>query len=101
MLENEFTVQIDCMLEDLMPGFLQNRQTDISSLEKMYAAQDLEGIKRLGHHLKGVGPNYGFQKLGEMGAAIEIAACHGKLDSIGLIIQRMREYMSRVKIQYC
>ncbi len=100
MQEDEYTVYINPILEDLMPGFLQNRQNEVISLEQMCLSRDFDSIKRLGHQLKGVGPNYGFQKLGEMGAAIELAADHRKIESINLIIQAIRNYLAHLKIQF-
>ena len=67
-------VQIDKFIEDLIPGFLNNRRDDIQSLREGVEAGDMPLLERLGHTMKGTGAGYGFDKISEIGEAIEGAA---------------------------
>lgn len=71
--QSDDTVYVDEMLQDLVPGFMQNRRNEFAEFEKMYAAKDFESLARMGHKLIGTGYNYGFQKLGDLASDLEKA----------------------------
>ncbi len=93
-------VTVDRILEDLIPGFLKNRQADVEAFEKMYAELDFDSILRLAHQLKGVGPNYGFHELGQMALVIEEAAKQKNAEPIKVTVDQIRYYIKNVKIEF-
>jgi len=59
MSEEKIVVHVDIDLEDLIPGFLDNRQKDIRNLESALQENDFETLRSIGHNLKGVGGGCG------------------------------------------
>lgn len=98
MSADKITVIIDKDLEDLIPGFLENRNKDISSLKEALAQGKLETLKSIGHSLKGVGGGYGFDQLSEIGAEIERLAKSGETVGIDALIEQMADYLIRIEI---
>jgi len=100
MSEDKIVVNIDIDLEDLIPGFMENRQTDLQKLEQALEDQDYETLRSIGHNLKGVGGGYGFHDMTAMGAAIEEGAKENKLEIIKENVTKLSHYLSNVEIVY-
>ena len=100
MSEARITVTVDEDLEELIPGFLENRKKDISLLSEALASGDIAQIQSIGHSIKGVGGGYGFDGLSELGAQIEMAAKEGDSSKIGEVIAEMSNYMDSIDIVY-
>ena len=100
MSDNKIVVSVDADLEELIPGFLENRIKDVQSLREALAEQDVGKIQSIGHSLKGVGGGYGFDALSEIGAAIEAAAKQQDLGSIEALIVSMADYLERIDIVF-
>jgi len=95
MSEDKIIVHIDIDLEDLVPGFLENRQKDLEMLEKVIQENDFESLRSIGHNLKGVGGGYGFLEITEIGAAIEESAKAANLEVASLLPVPYRSYLRR------
>lgn len=93
-------VTVDKDLEDLIPGFLANRQRDIEKVEALLANGDLDGIRIIGHSMKGSGGGYGFPFITEIGAGLERAAIARDADIIRNAISELRHYLAQVEIVY-
>jgi HPt (histidine-containing phosphotransfer) domain-containing protein len=100
MNQEKIIVTIDKDLEDLIPGFLANRNKDIQLLHRARDAGDFPTIQSIGHGLKGVGGGYGFDRMSELGAEIETAAKRKNLDHIEELIETYSDYLARVDIRY-
>ncbi len=100
MSEDKIVVNIDIDLEDLIPGFMENRQTDLQKLEQALEDQDYETLRSIGHNLKGVGGGYGFHDMTAMGAAIEEGARENKLEIVKENVTKLSHYLSNVEIVY-
>ena len=61
-------IHADIDLEDLIPGFLENRRKDIVEIGSLLASDDYETIQRLGHSMKGAGGGYGFDEITYIGS---------------------------------
>src|SRR5215211_923719 len=68
------TVSIDPDLEELVPGFLENRRSDVAALERAARSKDVRTVRLLGHRMKGDGGGYGFEEISKIGDALEQAA---------------------------
>jgi HPt (histidine-containing phosphotransfer) domain-containing protein len=99
-MADKIVVTVDIDLEELIPGFLENRRKDIGSLKESLADEDLEKLRSIGHSLKGVGGGYGFNGLSEIGANIETIAKSGESAGIEVLINDMDDYLNRVEIVY-
>jgi len=100
MSDEKIVVNIDIDLEDLIPGFIENRQNDILKLEQAFAEQDLETLRSIGHNLKGVGGGYGFHEMTTLGAAIEEGAKENNLENIDENVKKLSHYLANVEINY-
>lgn len=100
MSEDKIIVHIDTDLEDLVPGFLKNRQKDLEMLEKVIQENDFESLSSIGHNLKGVGGGYGFLEITEIGAAIEESAKAANLEVASENIKKLSYYLSHLEVIY-
>lgn len=99
-MDNAIIVRVDADLEDLIPGFLQNRQNDLQQMQAALAAGDFADLHRLGHIMKGVGTGYGFTPISELGEAIERAAARHDAAAITLSATQLEDYLNRITIVY-
>lgn len=90
-------VHIDPDLEDLIPGFLANRQRDVASLQALVDQRDYPAIRLIGHSMKGAGGGYGFDPITEVGDQLEIAALQADDDAIRRLTAQLADYLARVK----
>jgi len=93
-------VHIDADLEEIIPRFMEIRQEDIEQIREALGKGDLEIITRIGHSMKGAGGSYGFDRVSELGAAIEIAGKENKIDEIEGLLDELTRYMENVEIVY-
>ena len=100
MSDEKIVINIDIDLEDLIPGFIENRQKDILKLEQAIEEQDFETLRSIGHNLKGVGGGYGFHDMTTFGAAIEEGAKENNLETINENIKKLSHYLANVEINY-
>jgi HPt (histidine-containing phosphotransfer) domain-containing protein len=100
MTTDRIILTIDKDLEELIPGFLQNRHKDVTVLKDALAQGKIDTLKSVGHSLKGVGGGYGFDGLSEIGAEIERLAKTGETAGIAELIVRMDEYLDKIDIVF-
>lgn len=80
---DKIVIQIDADLEELIPGYLRNKQNDIDAIATALLKDDYEAIRIIGHSMKGSGGGYGFDLITELGKAIESAAISKSTKEIG------------------
>jgi HPt (histidine-containing phosphotransfer) domain-containing protein len=100
MSGERITVTIDSDLEDLIPGFLENRRKDVNLLNEALAAGKIDTLKSIGHSLKGVGGGYGFQELSTIGAEIEKIAKAVGTAGVRELIDSMADYLDKVDVTF-
>ena len=93
-------VQCDPDLEDLIPGYLSNRDKDIIALRECLSLGDYEKIRIIGHSMKGSGGGYGFDAITELGDRIEIAALASNINEIDQAIRDLEVFISRVEVVF-
>jgi len=93
----KITVEIDIDLEDLIPGYLQNRADDITAMRKAITENDLDSVRVTGHSMKGSGGAYGFDRITEIGAALEIEAGNGNTPALEPLIAELEQYIGNVE----
>lgn len=96
----QIVVKVDPDLEELIPGFLENRAKDLAKLQGALDRNDLPAIQSIGHSLKGVGGGYGFMRLSEIGAEMERAARANNPAPLPDLINGLADYLSRVVVEY-
>ena len=97
---NALTVHIDPGLEEIVPGFLENRRRDVQTLETALQQNNLAQIHLIGHRMKGDGGGYGFDAISMMGAALEHAAAREDRDAIRRHTAELIDFLARVNVVY-
>ena len=98
--ENGITLYIDQGLEEIVPGFLENRRRDAQTLETALQESNLAQIQLIGHRMRGDGGGYGFDAISTMGAALEQAAAREDRDAIRRHIAELIDFLGRVIVVY-
>ena len=98
--EATIIVHIDPGLEDIVPGFLENRRRDVLTLETALRQNDLKTIHVIGHRMKGDGGGYGFESISLMGEALEQAAAREDLIAIRQHTAELVNFLARVTVVY-
>ena len=99
-MSEKIVVNVDPDLEELIPGFLENRAKDLSNLRAAMDRKDLPAMQSIGHSLKGVGGGYGFVRLSEIGAEMERAAKAGDAAPLPGLVNELADYLGRVVVTY-
>lgn len=97
---NSISVIIDSDLEDLIPGFLENRLKDLEKLRNALSNSDFKTIQSIGHSLKGVGGGYGFDEISRLGAEIETAAKNDASEDIESNVSALENYLNNIEIKF-
>lgn len=98
--ENGIILYIDQGLEEIVPGFLENRRRDVQTLETALQESNLAQIKLIGHRMKGDGGGYGFDAISLIGAALEQAAARQDRDAIRRHTTELIDFLDRVTVVY-
>lgn len=96
--QGKFTAVVDEDLRDLIPGYLENRRTDIKEILTALDRNDFEVIRALGHKMKGSGGGYGFDAITEIGRACEEAAKQSQAQEIREQVHRLQDYIDNVEV---
>lgn len=97
---DKIVVTIDSDLEELIPGFLENREKDVELLNTALAAGDFGTLQSIGHSLKGVGGGYGFDRMSELGAEIENAGKASDAAAAEENIRALKDYLSNIEVVF-
>lgn len=98
--ESRIVIKVDADLEELIPGFLENRRAELKQMKEALDAWDFEKLRQLGHTLKGVGGGYGFQDLSEMGRRLEEAAKSRDSEGAAAVVEDLGRYLALVDVMY-
>ncbi len=94
------TIIIDIELQEITPGFLENRKNDLKSIQEALTAKDLASVEVISHKIAGNAGSYGFHDLGDIGKRMEEAAQAKDIDIISQELKKMKTYLSDIKIEY-
>jgi HPt (histidine-containing phosphotransfer) domain-containing protein len=56
-------------------------------------------IRTVGHKIKGTGRAYGFDRISEIGAAMEEAAKAGRHEPISVLVDQLEQYVNEVQAE--
>jgi len=79
--------------ESLLQQYIANRVKDYELICELLDKEDLESCAALGHRLKGSGPAYGFQQLGDIGIAMQAAARDRNLEELKQQVQLLAQWL--------
>ncbi len=98
--DEKIVAHVDAMIEELIPGFFENKKKDIKSIYDALEQDDFETIRIIGHSLKGAGGGYGFQEISNIGKSIEKSAKNKNSEEIRKRVKELSNYMDRVEVVY-
>ena len=98
--KGKIIVRVDRDLEDLIPGYLENRHKDIKSILVALGREDYDSIRVIGHSMKGSGGGYGFDDITTLGKSIEEAAKNKKYEEIKRHAYELSIYLENIDIIY-
>ena len=98
--DDAIIVYLDPDLEEIIPGFLDNRRKDVQTLTTCMENGQLDTIRLLGHRMKGDGGGYGFNAISTIGHALEQAALRGDLTTIRERTMDLTNFLTRVRVVY-
>ena len=64
-------IDVNAAVAELVPAYIERRQTEIQILEDALEAGDLPVIQRVAHNMKGTGAGYGFPDITQGAARAE------------------------------
>ncbi len=96
----KIVVNIDPDLEELIPGYLQNRMKDVQTAHDALNKADFESIQRMGHTMKGSGGGYGFDFISAIGFALEEGARGKDVNKIQNSLKDLCDFLERVQVVY-
>jgi HPt (histidine-containing phosphotransfer) domain-containing protein len=100
MGDDAYKVKVAKDLQDLIPGYLNNRKKELDTLRAALAAADFEQLRQVGHRMRGVGNSYGFERVSSLGKEIEDGARSGDKASLEAHIAAYGEYLSKLQVAY-
>jgi CheY-like chemotaxis protein/HPt (histidine-containing phosphotransfer) domain-containing protein len=96
--EQDYTVEVDAELYELVPLFMDTMRTNIKEMREALTKNNFDLICRHGHSQKGLGSTYGFDYLSHLGYRIETAGMQKNAAEVELLLDEMSGYMEKVQI---
>ena len=97
---DKIRVRVDSDLQDLIPGYLENRGKDLLVYQQALEKDNFDAIAVLGHSMKGSGGGYGFNDLTSIGQAIEKAAKNRDKESVRQSITDLTDFLKKLEVVY-
>ena len=98
--ESGITVYIDPGLEEIVPGFLENRRRDVETVETALRQNDFNTICVIGHRMRGDGGGYGFDAISMIGEGMEQAAARQDAEAIRRNLNNLVDFLARITVVY-
>lgn len=83
-----------------MPGYLENKRSEIPDLFAFHAAGNLEVLRKAGHKLAGSGGGYGFDRISSLGKQIETLSLAGDAAGLAARLAELKDYVENLEIVY-
>jgi len=97
-VNDRIQVSVEDWLKPVVGGYLEKRRADIAKLREALDRGDFSTIQTLGHQMSGTGGGYGFERITEIGRAIEESALTGDATRIRVSIRDLDRYLGAVRV---
>ena len=98
--DRPFTVQIDRIVEEIIPAFLKGKQEDLVKMKSALDNGDYTSVEQIAHKIKGSSGSYGFNQLSELGKELEFACKESDKEKVPELIEQIGCYLKFVNIEY-
>jgi hypothetical protein len=93
-------LKIDPDLEDIIPGYLENRRKDLAAMPLLLKQGDFDALRVMGHKMRGSGGGYGMDFLTAFGARLEAAAQNKEQPAIKELAGELGDFLDSLEIVY-
>jgi HPt (histidine-containing phosphotransfer) domain-containing protein len=93
-------VTLKAFFKEVTPDYLERRQAEISSLQTIIDAKDIEAVKAEFHKIAGSGGGFGLMKLTDLAHDIEYAAIHSEVEKFHGLFEAYKEFLNNVELDY-
>ncbi len=76
--------------------YFSRRKVDLSSSLDALAQSNFSFLQNLGHQLSGNGVSFGFDKLSEIGALLEVAGQEKNLEKCKILVEKFSETLDEI-----
>ena len=97
MSGKEIPVRVSPSLAGLMPRFLAQCRREAVEIRRALEEGNLVAARAIGHTLTGAGGGYGLDEISLLGAEIDRAARSGDAQAVLRFVERLDEYLERVR----
>ena len=94
------TVAVPRELQEIVPRYLDSQKETAVLVLFALEQHDYQTVQGLGHKLKGNGTMFGFPKLSDIGAALEVAAREKNMAELRKHQQELSSYLQHVAVVY-
>ena len=98
--EDKKIVIVDSDLEDIIPGFFEDWNKEVKSMQEALEKGDYEFIRSIGHNMKGIGGACGFDDITDIGRSLEEAAKVMDNVRIEKTFDKLSTYLKQVEVVY-
>jgi len=91
-------LNVEPVLKELVPGFLENRRRDLERMRQALRAGDLAAIRDVGQNIRCFSRVYGIDELTALGEEIRCAADECSTLRIVHLQGQLADYLSRVEV---
>jgi HPt (histidine-containing phosphotransfer) domain-containing protein len=93
----EIVVKVDRLVADLLPGFIENCLRNATALRRAVETDDWAATRSIGHSLHGAGGGYGLHEVSNIGSEVEDAAQRRDPMALSRLVERLEDYLARIK----
>lgn len=96
--DDEIVIEPDPEVAHLVSGFLSGGRQDVQTILRAMTDSNYDGIRIVGHRLKGTGADYGFDAISAIGGWLEDGAQRQDFNQIRDAVSQLSKYLDRVRI---
>ncbi len=96
----EIIVQLDPLIQSLVPEFLQHRRENASSIWDALENSDVEIVASIAHDIEGTAGAFGFSEMAQLGRLLKEAARESSLGKIKSLASELTDYLDRLRVVY-
>lgn len=97
---DKIEIQIDSMLKELIPQYLETRKKEIVKLKEFLQTNEIHELERLAHKMAGNSGSYGFHQMGKYAKELELLCQQTSQDGADDLIAKIEHYINHLEIKY-